>query len=163
MHADLVHVETPVGCFFAEVVDGAVRRAGFDGWERAPHDDVPADPAVEVREALDAYFRGAVDALDAVRVDAHGTSFQSRVWSLLREIPAGETRSYGELAAELGAPGAARAVGMANASNPVAVIVPCHRVVRVGGRIGGYAGGVERKRWLLEHEYRSKAATRSVP
>jgi len=78
------------------------------------------------------------------------------VWKLLREIPPGQTRSYGDLADDLGVAGAARAVGMANASNPVGVIVPCHRVVRSTGAIGGYAGGVERKRWLLDHESRAR-------
>ena len=102
-----------------------------------------------------AYFvDGDVDAIDAIDVDARGTSFQHKVWDALRRIPAGETASYVEIARAIGVPGASRAVGTANASNPIAVIVPCHRVVRADGSIGGYGGGVERKRWLLSHEQR---------
>jgi len=163
MDRDFVRVDSPLGCFTAEVVDGAVCRAGFDDWVTAPRDIPPARGAAPVRDALAAYFSGAVDALDELPVEAGGTRFQRRVWALLRDIPPGETRSYGELASALGSPGAARAVGMANASNPVALIVPCHRVVRTGGEIGGYAGGVERKRWLLDHEYRSKTAAVTTP
>ena len=154
MTTGIVRVETPIGLFSAETGDGAVRRAGFD--DRAgPQPPERAGTDESVREALVAYFGGDLGALDAIRIDAPGTSFQERVWKLLREIPAGETRTYGDLANDLGMPGAARAVGMANASNPIGVIVPCHRVVRAGGAIGGYAGGVDRKRWLLEHESRT--------
>jgi methylated-DNA-[protein]-cysteine S-methyltransferase len=108
-----------------------------------------------VHDALAAYFSGDVHALDHVRVQLGGTAFQLAVWKSLREIPAGETRSYGEIAERVGAPQAARAVGMANAANPVALIVPCHRVIRAGGAIGGYGFGVETKRWLLDHEQQS--------
>ena len=76
------------------------------------------------------------------------------MWKVLREVRAGETISYGELAARVGAPGAARAVGTANATNPIALIIPCHRVIRAGGDIGNYGFGVDRKRWLLDHEAR---------
>lgn len=158
MTTEIVSIETPIGVYCAEVRDGAVRRAGFDDWV-APPAPGHAGRGGAVNDALVAYFGGDLDALDAIRTDAHGTSFQERVWKLLREIPAGETRSYGDLARDLGLPGAARAVGTANASNPIGVIVPCHRVVRAGGAIGGYAGGVDRKRWLLHHESR---ATRLV-
>jgi methylated-DNA-[protein]-cysteine S-methyltransferase len=81
-----------------------------------------------------------------------GTDFQRSVWKALRDIPAGETRSYGQLAAAIGIPKAVRAVGLANGANPVGVIVPCHRVIGSGGKLTGYAGGLERKRWLLAHE-----------
>ncbi len=118
-------------------------------------------PAVALREARDplglgarlrAWFDGDLPALDGVAVDGGGTPFQRRVWAALRRIPAGETTTYGALAAALGAPGAARAVGLACGRNPIAIVVPCHRVVGAGGRLVGYAGGLERKRWLLEHE-----------
>lgn len=89
---------------------------------------------------------------DALPLDVRASAFQRRVWQALREIPFGETRTYGEVAAAIGSPGAARAVGRACATNPVALVVPCHRVVASGGRLGGYASGVERKRWLLDHE-----------
>ncbi|HEY6003598.1 MAG TPA: methylated-DNA--[protein]-cysteine S-methyltransferase [Anaeromyxobacter sp.] len=99
-----------------------------------------------------AYFAGELDALADVPVDGGGTGFQRRVWAALREIPAGETRTYSALAARLGVPRAARAVGLANARNPIAIAVPCHRVIGADGTLTGYAGGLERKRWLLAHE-----------
>ncbi|MDX1431542.1 MAG: methylated-DNA--[protein]-cysteine S-methyltransferase [Gammaproteobacteria bacterium] len=102
--------------------------------------------------ALRAYFDGRLDALEALPVEAGGTPFQRDVWAALRAIPVGGTRSYGGLAAHLGRPRASRAVGAANGLNPVAIVVPCHRVIGSNGRLTGYAGGVERKRWLLAHE-----------
>lgn len=105
-----------------------------------------------VRDPLDAYFRGDLSALDRIRTRAVGTDFQQSVWSELRQIPAGETRSYGAMARRLGQPGASRAVGLANGSNPIAVVVPCHRVIGADGSLTGFGGGIPRKRWLLEHE-----------
>ena len=110
-----------------------------------------AAPAA-ITAALDAYFSGNLKALDAVPVATGGTDFQRSVWAALRAIPAGQTRGYGELAAALGKPGAARAVGLANGNNPVGIVVPCHRVIGASGALTGYAGGVARKRWLLAHE-----------
>lgn len=104
------------------------------------------------RTALDAYFRGALDAVDQVAVTMGGTPFQQSVWAALRQIPAGQTTSYGGLAATVARPRAVRAVGHANGSNPVGLIVPCHRVIGASGDLTGYAGGLERKRWLLAHE-----------
>ena len=91
---------------------------------------------------------------------AQGTEFQRRVWNALREIPLGATTHYGALAAHLGAPTASRAVGSANAKNPISLIVPCHRVVGATGKLTGYAGGLELKQWLLDHE--STTARRSA-
>lgn len=105
-----------------------------------------------VRNALERYFQGELKALDAIQVRTGGTSFQRSVWAALRTIPVGETRSYGQLASAIGSPKAVRAVGLANGSNPVGLIVPCHRVIGANGTLTGYAGGLERKRWLLEHE-----------
>jgi methylated-DNA-[protein]-cysteine S-methyltransferase len=102
--------------------------------------------------AVRRYVAGDVGALDTVQVEAHGTPFQQRVWNALRAIPVGTTCSYAELAARVGAPGAVRAVGTANGANPVWLVVPCHRVVRSDGSLGGYGGGLERKAWLLAHE-----------
>lgn len=99
-----------------------------------------------------AYLGGELDALDDIPVETGGTPFQRQVWSALRDVAPGTTVAYGELASSIGHPSAARAVGMANSRNPVALVVPCHRVVRADGSLGGYAGGVERKRWLLRHE-----------
>ena len=103
-------------------------------------------------DQVGAYLNGRLDALDDIPVDTAGTSFQRRVWDALRSIPVGETRSYTAIAAGIGRPDAPRAVGSANGRNPVALIVPCHRVIAADGRLSGYAGGLERKRWLLAHE-----------
>jgi len=102
-------------------------------------------------EELGEYFASERTAF-TVRTAARGNAFQHRVWALLREIPFGETRSYGELARELGDPGLARAVGSANARNPIGIVVPCHRVIGSDGSLTGYAGGLERKRYLLQLE-----------
>jgi len=100
---------------------------------------------------LDAYFAGARVAFD-LPLDAHGTPFQQRAWSALREIPFGQTISYAELARRTGDVRAVRAVGAANGRNPIPIIVPCHRVIGADGSLVGFGGGLERKRWLLEHE-----------
>ena len=110
----------------------------------------PAPAAL--REALLAYFAGRADALGGIAVRTGGTAFQRAVWAALRGIPAGETLSYGALAARIGRPRAVRAVGLANGANPVAIVVPCHRVTGADGSLTGYAGGLGRKRWLLAHE-----------
>lgn len=112
--------------------------------------DGPMPPAIG--DALKAYFDGDLTALDGLTVRTGGSDFQRGVWAALRAIPAGTTTGYGALAAKLGRPGAARAVGLANGSNPIGIVVPCHRVIGASGALTGYAGGVERKRWLLEHE-----------
>jgi methylated-DNA-[protein]-cysteine S-methyltransferase len=108
----------------------------------------------ENARALRAYLAGDLSALGRVRVDVQGTPFQERVWSALRRIPPGATASYGDIARAVGAPRAVRAVGRANALNPVSLAIPCHRVVRADGQLCGYAGGLPRKRWLLAHEAR---------
>ena len=110
-----------------------------------------SDPAGIVRR-LEAYLAGTLDALTPVGVDPGGTVFQRRVWRALREVPPGQTISYQALARAAGVPRAARAVGAANGANPIAIVIPCHRAIGADGRLVGYAGGVERKRWLLAHE-----------
>jgi methylated-DNA-[protein]-cysteine S-methyltransferase len=105
-----------------------------------------------VRRSLEAYLAGELDAIDAVRVKTGGTAFQREVWAALRTIPVGTTLSYGALAAQLNRPKAVRAVGLANGANPAGVVVPCHRVIGADASLTGYGGGLERKRWLLEHE-----------
>ncbi|MGK2877954.1 MAG: methylated-DNA--[protein]-cysteine S-methyltransferase [Solirubrobacterales bacterium] len=109
---------------------------------------------------LEQYFAGRRDSFD-LPLEPEGTEFQRAVWSALAEIPFGETRSYGEVAAAVGRPRAARAVGMANNRNPIAVIVPCHRVIGAGGTLVGYAGGLGRKTWLLDHEREARSANSS--
>ncbi len=146
MTQEHAQVETPIGTFRASADDGVVYRAAFveDVGERRD--------GCGVHDALAAYFAGDLHALEQIAVGAHGTAFQNAVWAALREIPVGTTASYGEIAERIGAPRAARAVGFANAANPIGLIVPCHRVVRTGGALGGYGFGVDRKRWLLAHE-----------
>jgi len=107
-----------------------------------------------VRQALDDYFAGRLDALDEIACQADGTSFQQTVWTALRAIPAGQTLSYGALAERLGNPKAVRAVGLANGANPIPIVIPCHRVIGSNGSLTGYGGGLDRKRWLLGHEGR---------
>ena len=104
------------------------------------------------RSALEGYFAGDIAAIDAVDVEAGGTTFQRTVWAALRRIPAGQTTSYGALASAIDRPRAMRAVGLANGSNPIGIIVPCHRVIGASGALTGYGGGLARKQWLLEHE-----------
>lgn len=105
----------------------------------------------QIEAQLAEYFAGRRAVFD-VPLLLHGTPFQRAVWQALRDIPYGTIRSYGELAAELGRPGAARAVGLANGKNPLAVIVPCHRLVGSNGALTDYGGGLERKRYLLDLE-----------
>jgi methylated-DNA-[protein]-cysteine S-methyltransferase len=105
----------------------------------------------EVVSQLQDYFAGALRKFD-LPLSLEGTDFQKRVWAGLLEIPFGETVSYGELARSVGRPSASRAVGMANGRNPIAVIVPCHRVIGASGSLVGYGGGLDRKVWLLQHE-----------
>ena len=106
---------------------------------------------------LAAYFAGELRAFD-LPLSASGTAFQQAVWSALAAIPFGQTRSYGELARAVERPSASRAVGAANARNPLAIVVPCHRVIATSGALTGYAGGMAAKRWLLDHERASLAA-----
>lgn len=112
----------------------------------------------EVRDRIEAYFDGARADLGGIACRTGGSMFQRRVWAALRRIPIGETTHYGALARAIGSPGAARAVGLANGANPIGVIVPCHRVIGADGSLTGYGGGLDRKRWLLEHERRHFAA-----
>jgi methylated-DNA-[protein]-cysteine S-methyltransferase len=116
-----------------------------NGWER---DDTAFSDAVE---QLEAYFAGERREFD-VELDPVGTDFQRRVWDALLTIPYGETRSYGYIAEQIGAPGASRAVGLANGRNPIGIIVPCHRVIGANGSLTGYGGGLERKQLLLDLE-----------
>jgi methylated-DNA-[protein]-cysteine S-methyltransferase len=108
-------------------------------------------PAI-IRDAMARYFAGDLRAIDRIEVATMGTRFQRDVWAALRTIHPGTTLSYGALAARIGRPKAVRAVGAANGSNPICVVVPCHRVIGADASLTGYGGGIERKRWLLTHE-----------
>jgi methylated-DNA-[protein]-cysteine S-methyltransferase len=106
----------------------------------------------EMRMALADYFEGDLDRLETIRWRVAGTPFQQKVWHALSKIPAGTTMSYGALAAKIEMPSAVRAVGHANGSNPISVVLPCHRLIGANGSLVKYGGGLERKRWLLQHE-----------
>jgi methylated-DNA-[protein]-cysteine S-methyltransferase len=131
------------------------RPAGVERWMR---DDPPFAPAAA---QLARYFAGERVDFD-LPLRPRGTPFQQRVWAALREIPYGETVSYGELARRLGTPGASRAVGLANGRNPISIVIPCHRVIGADGSLTGYGGGLARKSWLLEHEGAVQRARRGA-
>lgn len=146
---------SPVGDLRLVATQGGLRGLFFGRHHHAPppfatHRRDPA-PFAQAREQLDAWFAGDLTEFD-LPLDPVGTEWQGRVWTLLRSIPYGTTTTYGALATRLGVPGAARAVGLANGRNPLALVVPCHRVVGADGRLTGYAGGLGRKRALLAHE-----------
>ena len=122
--------------------------------EDIPEDARPDDgPFREARLQLEAYFAGDLREF-SLELAPQGTLFRQKVWRALRDIPYGTTTSYGEVARRIGLPDAARAVGLANARNPISIVVPCHRVIGKTGALVGYGGGLERKQWLLAHEQR---------
>jgi methylated-DNA-[protein]-cysteine S-methyltransferase len=117
-----------------------------------------------IRQALANYFAGDLIAIDSIPVATAGTAFQRDVWAALRRIPPGTTVSYGGLARKLGRPKSVRAVGLANGANPIAIVVPCHRVIGADESLTGYGGGIDRKRWLLTHEGAAfEKAARHIP
>jgi methylated-DNA-[protein]-cysteine S-methyltransferase len=141
-------LDTPIGTLAFDIEgDALVHTREVEG---------PAVPAGgedhPIAKAIASYFGGDMAALDGIPVHYDGTPFQQAVWEALRTIPVGETISYAELAVKVGRPAAVRAVGQANGRNPVWVVVPCHRVVAANGGLGGYSAGLDRKRWLLNHE-----------
>ena len=156
---------------YASPIDGLWLAVDEDGILRLLHFDCPEEDFLRtvrrsypkaqivngrapppVRDNLDAYFKGDLPALERIPTRAVGSDFQQSVWNELKQIPVGETRSYGAMARKIGQPSASRAVGLANGSNPIAVVVPCHRVIGADGSLTGFGGGIPRKRWLLEHE-----------
>jgi methylated-DNA-[protein]-cysteine S-methyltransferase len=157
---------TPIGDLLIVCDTGALCVLDFDGFDERVRTALirrygayrfvrTANP-LGTTELLERYFAGDLGAIDTLRVNPGGTVYQRRVWDALRTIPYGQTRSYGQLAAQLGATHA-RAVGHANSLNPIAIVVPCHRVIGANAALTGYAGGLERKRWLLDHEAASGA------
>jgi methylated-DNA-[protein]-cysteine S-methyltransferase len=160
VYIDRLH--TPLGGLLLAHAGSQLFMLDFEGYEhrfdslllrRFGNVLVHEKPATgDIREPLLAYIDGEFDALQKIPVHATGTSFQRLVWDMLRQIPAGVTWTYAQLAAAIRRPEAVRAVAMANAHNPVAIVVPCHRVIGSNGELTGYAGGLERKRWLLAHE-----------
>lgn len=149
-------IDSPVGPLTLVVTDGGAL-AGLYTHEQAyfpapaalgePDDTIGQDTADQLAE----YFAGERKVFK-LPLAPRGTEFQQSVWKELCAIPHGQTRTYGELAASLGQPSAARAVGAATGRNPISIVIPCHRLVGASGSLTGYAGGIERKRWLLNHE-----------
>jgi methylated-DNA-[protein]-cysteine S-methyltransferase len=158
MHCEIRHIETPIGRYtLAASADGLTRVEPEAGASRASARR-GADPEttrhVDAAErALLEYFAGERQDFRDLVIAPQGSPFQRRVWHALRAIPFGQTASYGEIAHRIGRDGAARAVGSANHANPLSIVVPCHRVVGADGGLTGYAGGLDRKRWLLSHEH----------
>ena len=155
-------ISSPIGALHVIANGPALVALDFEGFEdrmmrllnrRFPRSSLtPGVSPPKVVSALESYFSGDLSALDTLEVYWGGTPFQAQVWSALRSIPAGQTMGYGGLAAVIGKPSASRAVGLANGSNPIAIVVPCHRVIGANLRLTGYAGGLERKKFLLSHE-----------
>jgi methylated-DNA-[protein]-cysteine S-methyltransferase len=162
---DIVEFASPIGEITVAAHDGRVCALSFT--DRWPQRRVQLEKrfqqtafrhvsdSTEVLGRLQDYFAGDLRAFAGIRIDPGGTPFQERVWRELRNVAAAQTISYGELARRIGSPAACRAVGAANGANPVAIVIPCHRVIGTKGDLTGYGGGIERKRWLLDHERRA--------
>jgi methylated-DNA-[protein]-cysteine S-methyltransferase len=148
-------MESPVGRLLLVADEVGLRQAWFAEGRTPPVVDMSWQSGGAVLEEparqLRAYFAGELQHFD-LPLKPEGTAFQTRVWELLQEIPFGETISYGELARRAGNPAASRAVGLANGANPIPIIIPCHRVIGSNGKLTGYGGGLETKRWLLDFE-----------
>jgi O-6-methylguanine DNA methyltransferase len=165
-------IATPVGVMLALATDQALCALEFGPSGPAsrlarrltrwfpPHQVIEAENPVigQVRGWLDEYFAGARHDAGVLPLDMRGAPFERRVWEALLTIPPGDTTSYGAIARQVGSPAASRAVGMANGANPVAIIVPCHRVIGANGTLTGYGGGLDRKTWLINHERRWRNA-----
>jgi methylated-DNA-[protein]-cysteine S-methyltransferase len=162
-------IKTPIGEMLALSSDDGLCALEFVGPKKRltklerrlarwfpPHEivDRESKTITRTREWLRRYFEGASAEVDGLPLDMRGAAFEKRVWKALLNIPPGSTTSYGAIAKALGSAGASRAVGLANGANPVAIIVPCHRVIGSTGSLTGYGGGLERKTWLIDHERR---------
>jgi methylated-DNA-[protein]-cysteine S-methyltransferase len=158
----LERAPSPIGTILLVSDDEALRALDFEDCENrmlqllrrycGPCTLMPGPAAGDAARRLAAYFQGDLVALDNIPARTGGSDFQRRVWTALRCIPSGTTTTYGRLAATIGAPTASRAVGLANGANPIALVVPCHRVIGADASLTGYGGGLARKAWLLRHE-----------
>jgi methylated-DNA-[protein]-cysteine S-methyltransferase len=156
------HLTTPIGDMVLIARDGVLLLLEFDDSKdrymremRARFGDVTLTPQKNpsgFTEIMQRYFEGDVHAINDLITDGGGTDFEKQVWAELRAIPCGTTKSYGDIARKLGDINFSRAVGTANGKNPIAIVVPCHRVIGSNGTMTGYAGGLQRKEWLLRHE-----------
>jgi methylated-DNA-[protein]-cysteine S-methyltransferase len=149
------YATTPLGQVLVVTSNDELRGLYFDGHERTPGVDGLSEgessALITVRRQLEEYFSGTRTVFD-LAIRPEGTPFQLEVWAALERIPFGSVATYGEIARELGRPQGARAVGAANGRNPISIVVPCHRLVGSGGDLTGYGWGIDRKRWLLDHE-----------
>jgi methylated-DNA-[protein]-cysteine S-methyltransferase len=159
-------VDSPVGPLTLVATDGVLAGLYMTEQRHRPPGEVLGEPAEDrdgqpfaaASRQLSEYFDGERTEFD-LDLALDGTAFQRRVWTALRDIPYGQTISYGQLADRIGQPSASRAVGLANGKNPIGIIVPCHRVVGADGSLTGYGGGIDRKRFLLAHEQRVSGQT----
>lgn len=172
MVIDIAEIGSPIGAITLAMRDERLCVLAFaEAWPRKRRalerrfGDVRFRATAQVHEPLlrvRDYFAGDLAALTPIAVDTGGTPFQQAVWTALRTIPPGRTVAYRDLAQAIGHPAAVRAVGAANGANPVGIVIPCHRVIGADGRLVGYGGGVERKRWLLTHEAASHGPQREL-
>jgi len=162
MRIDIATIDSPLGkltvaahgrrvCLVHFGPASATLRSSLRSWYPEAEIVESVDPGGAV-DVLRRYFGGELESLDEIDVELNGTSFQKNVWLALRSVKAGSTMSYSQLAKQVGSPAAVRAVGAANGANPVAVVLPCHRIIGSNGSLTGYGGGLHRKRWLLDHE-----------
>ncbi|HVV77116.1 MAG TPA: methylated-DNA--[protein]-cysteine S-methyltransferase [Mycobacteriales bacterium] len=162
MTLDAATCDSPAGPLSILARDGVIVAAGFGSVDemsaRVGDDAVPRRDLGQISRAMSAYFAGDLTAMDDLPVEQPGGDFFQAAWKVMREVPAGQTITYTELAARAGRPRAVRAAGSACARNLIAPIIPCHRILRAGGTVGGYYYGLSTKSWLLEHE--RKHATR---
>jgi methylated-DNA-[protein]-cysteine S-methyltransferase len=161
VRVELAKLPSPLGTIHLAVTSKGLCALDLDSETRLRARVEHSHPGARIEEGdgarpaalrLAAYFDGDLHALEGLGTDLVGTAFQKEVWAALQRIGPGQTKSYSELAASIGRPAAVRAVGGANARNPVALVVPCHRVIAADGTLGGYSGGLRRKAWLLRHE-----------
>lgn len=158
----LERIPSPIGTILLVSDEEALRALDFEDCQHRMYQllrryngtctPTPGLAAADAARRIAAYFDGDLAALDNIPTRTGGTEFQRRVWAALRGIPPGTTTTYGTLAATIGASSASRAVGLANGANPVALVVPCHRVIGADSSLTGYGGGLARKAWLLRHE-----------
>jgi len=160
MNLQFQNIPSPIGGILLVFDADCLRALDFQDHEHRTHHflrlhygQVNLKPGkTPISREIEAYFEGDLNALTRIRVQTGGTDFQRKVWKSLTKIKPGTTKTYSEIATEIGHPKAIRAVGAANGANPVSIVVPCHRVIGANGTLTGYGGGLDRKKWLLHHE-----------
>jgi len=146
-----IYYDSPVGTLRLKSNGQALTALDFVDEDASPSQQIDSDILLQAIEQLDAYFKGQRKSFD-LSLAPEGTDFQQQVWTQLKQIPYGQTISYGQLAAKIGDPNKVRAVGTANGKNPIPIIIPCHRVIGADQTLVGYSGGIDRKKYLLKHE-----------